>query len=279
MLLFFGAIWLLVSFPLTERDRWPLLVAFGALTGMALLTRGQGAVLIPVALLYWLGTSGWRDAGRATAIAMIAAVTIIAPWTARNAVEMKAFIPISTNSAAALRVGHNEDSIGTTKWTEDEIDGFRMWESIYRPEWEVKGYREYTRRAIAYALTHPKEEIEIVRYKIYHLYRTDSDAIAWLTALGGSPMRDEGIQEFLPKLLDYSYYIVLFAGLLSIPLWLRRGRPERWLLVNVVIIWTLFHAAFLGEPRYHIPLFPVLVISIAGGIMALAGRLPAGNER
>ena len=272
-LVFVAALWLLVSFPLTERGRWLPLLGFGALTGMAILTRGQGALLMPVAALYWLQANGWRPAARATALAIVAAVAIITPWTVRNAVEMDAFIPVSTNSGAALRVGHAPDSIGTTRWTDDVIDGFRMEESLYRPDWEVKGYREYTRLAIDYALTHPRREVQLSGWKIYHLYRSDTDAIHWLDTLGATPLEPAWLQRALPALLDVTYNVLLFATLASVPFWLSRRDPSRLLLVNTVLLWTLFHIAFLGEPRYHVPLFPIFAIATAGGVWALAGSI------
>jgi 4-amino-4-deoxy-L-arabinose transferase-like glycosyltransferase len=276
-LIFVAALWLLVSFPLSEHGRWLPLLGFGALTGMAMLTRGQGAVLLPVAALYWLQANGWRPAARATGLAIVAAAAIIAPWTARNAVELHAFIPVSTNSGAALRVGHAPDSIGTTHWTNDVIDGFRMEQSLYRPDWEVKGYREYTRLAIAYALTHPKHEVKLSQWKVYHLYRSDTDTIHWLDTLGATPLEPAWLERGLPTFLDVTYGVLLFATLASVPFWFSRRDPARLLLVNVVLVWTLFHIAFLGEPRYHVPLFPIFTIALGGGVWALAKSIGRGR--
>jgi 4-amino-4-deoxy-L-arabinose transferase-like glycosyltransferase len=272
MLIMVAAFWLLVRYPMHEHRAWPALIGFGVLVGMALLTRGQAAAFLPIAALYWAGVAGWRAAIRTTVLSGIVALIIIAPWTVRNAVELNAFIPISTNSGAALRVGHAPDSIGTTRWTDDEIDGFRMWESIYRPEWEVKGYREYTNRAVEYALTHPVDEVRLSGLKIYHLYRGDSSTVDWLTTLGATPVGPDGFETFLRWLIDITYYVLLFGALLSMPLWLRK-EPGPLLLLNTIIMWTLFHIAFLGEPRYHVPLYPVLTIAFAAGAWALWKRV------
>lgn len=278
VLLFVAALWVLIAFPTTSRSYWISLAGFGALVGLATLTRGQGAVLVPIAVVYWLTRSGWRPALRATAISLLAAVAVIAPWTIRNWVELHAFVPVSTNSGAALRAGHAPDSTGTTMWTEDYINGFYMWQSLYRPDWEVQGYREYTRRAIQYALTHPQHELELTGSKIYHLYRSDSDVIPWLTTLGATPIRPRALEDALWRVFDYSYYTVLFAAVALVPFWLRRD-ANRMLLVNVVLLWTLFHVVFLGEPRYHVPLYPVFAIAAASGIWAALGASLAVLER
>ncbi len=278
ILLFVAALWVLVAFPPTEQRRWTPLIAFGALVALATRTRGQGAVLIPIAVVYWLMRSGWRPTLRSTAVALIAAAAVITPWTVRNAIELHAFIPISTNSAAAIRAGHAPDATGTTMWTGDDVDGVSMSEMMRRPDWEVRSYREYTRRGISYAVTHPQRELELTGSKIYHLYRSDSGVIPWLTTLGATPIEPQGLENALWRVFDYSYYILLFAAVASVPFWLRRN-ANRLLLVNIVLFWTILHVVFLGEPRYHIPLFPVFAIAVAGGISLAMGEVRRALER
>ena len=194
-----------------------------------------------------------RPTVTSTAIALLAAVAVISPWTVRNWVQMDAFIPVSTNSGAALRVGHYADSTGTTGWTDDDLGGgFAMDESLFRPDWEVQGYREYTRLAVEYAVTHPVHEVELSGRKIYELYRSDSGVIPWLTTLGATPIEPQAVEDGLRRLFDYSYLILLVAAAAAVPLWLRRD-AKTLLLVNLVLMWTLFHIAFLAEPRYHVP--------------------------
>ena len=278
VLLFVAALWVILAFPIAERGRWVPVAAFGALVAVATLARGQGAALIPIALLYWLMRAGWRPALRSTAVALLAAAVVIAPWTIRNWVELDAFVPIATNSGAALRAGHAPDSTGTTKWTKDYINGFYMWQSLYRPDWEVQGYREYTRRAIEYAFTHPKHELELTGWKVYHLYRTDSSVIPWLTTLGATPIEPAGLEDALWYVFDSSYYALLFAAVLTVPFWFRRN-ADRLLPLNILLWWTVFHIVFLGEPRYHVPLYPLMSIAAVGGSLAALAAARAAFER
>lgn len=262
-LIFFAAILLLTVRP-SERP-WLAYASFGALAGLACLTRGQGAVLFPVAVTYWLARDGWRPALRSTTLALLAAVLLITPWTLRNAVELHAFIPISTNSGAALRVGHGPESIGTTKWTHDKVDGYDMEQSMTSPDREAKAYRAYTRLAIDYALTHPMRELELTKLKLWNLYRSDAEIIPWITTLGTTPLKPDGLDDALWRVFDVTYYTLFLAAVVSLPLWVRR-KPERVLLASVFVFWTLFHVAFLAEPRYHVPLFPAFAIAVAGGM-------------
>ena len=269
-LMFIAALYLLTVRPV-ERP-WRVYAGFGALAGLACLTRGQGAVLFPIAICYWLARDGWRPALRSTGLALLVAVLLIAPWTLRNAAQMHAFIPISTNSGAALRVGHGPESIGTTKWTSDEVDGLDMQHAMTNPATEVKAYREYTRLAIGYALTHPVREVELTKLKLWNLYRSDAEIIPWITTLGTTPLRPADLDGVLWRVFDVTYYTLFLAAVVSIPLWLRR-RPERVLLASFFVFWTLFHVAFLAEPRYHVPLYPAFAIAVAGGLWIAIDRV------
>jgi SAM-dependent methyltransferase len=278
ILIFVMALWVLIEFtPDSRRSMLLTAAAVGLLTGLAALTRGQGLVLAPVAVLFWISRDGWRPAARQAAILALAAGLLIAPWTIRNWVVLDSPILISTNAGVSLRTGHAPDSTGTSMWTGDPVTDssgrqFYAEQSAYDPEWEVVGYRVWTRRAIEYAVTHPMREIELTRYKIYHLYRSDSGVIPWLTTLGVTPIEPQWLEDHLWTLFDASYYAVLFAALAFMPLWLIRGGSKKQILFNTLIVWTLFHVVFNGEPRYHVPLYPLLALSAVGGLATIAAR-------
>ena len=275
ILTFVLALWVLAaSNAQSQRQMVLVAAAVGLLTGLAALTRGQGLVLAPVAAFFWISRDGWRPAVRQSAVMLFAAAVLIAPWTIRNWVVLDSPVVISTNAGVSLRTGHAPDSTGTSMWTGDPVrdksgDLFYAEQSAYDPEWEVVGYRVWTQRAIEYALTHPSREFDLTRYKIYHLYRSDSGVIPWLTTLGVTPIEPAWLQDRLWVLFDASYYSMLFAALVFMPLWIVGGAKKQ-LLVNVLVVWTLFHIVFNGEPRYHVPLYPLMALSAVGGMATIA---------
>jgi SAM-dependent methyltransferase/4-amino-4-deoxy-L-arabinose transferase-like glycosyltransferase len=285
ILLFVAALWLLVAFPPSStRSRLLTAGAFGLLTGVAALTRGQGLVLPAVAAIFWISRDGWKRGLAQALVVTLAAAVLIAPWTIRNWVVLGSPVVISTNAGVSLRTGHAPDATGTSKWTEDTVrapDGtvFSAEQSPYDPEWEVTGYRIWTQRAVSYALTHPMRELDLTRYKIYYLYRSDSGVIPWLTTLGATPIQPASLQDHLGDVFDLSYYAVLFAAVAFMPLWLIRGDPKKQLMVNVLFVWTVFHVVFNGEPRYHVPLYPIFALSAVGGFgTIIAGWRQLGAE-
>ena len=88
--------------------RW--LLAAGACAGLATLTRTNGVIAIGVlALGAWVLRPRFslRALGR-PALVVAVAVAVIAPWTIRNAVELHAFVPISTQTGVGLAGQYNE---------------------------------------------------------------------------------------------------------------------------------------------------------------------------
>ncbi len=242
----------------------PLL--FGVLAGLAVLTRGQGVVLIPLAGIFWLQRDGPRAAGRSLLLVALGLALTLGPWTARNALVLDAPVPVATSVGANLRIGHGPDANGQFVWPDaiEESDG---WNTLYfamQPGQEVERNGTYTRRALDYFWTHPWDEVVLAGQKLSWLSRVDPDQlIKQLETLGAAPVEPGGFRRALPAIVAVSHYGLLALAGLSLPFWFRARDPKAMLLVLLVLFYALFHVAFFGLPRYHLPLLPVLVLPAA----------------
>ena len=84
----------------------------GAFAGLAWLTRSNGFVVLPaLCLLVWT-VRPWlsREALAAPAVVLGIAALVVAPWTARNAVMLDAFIPVSSEGGYTLAGTYNDTS-------------------------------------------------------------------------------------------------------------------------------------------------------------------------
>jgi 4-amino-4-deoxy-L-arabinose transferase-like glycosyltransferase len=100
-----------------SRHRYALALLAGVLGGLAALTRAQALILlVPLAIAVWDGRP-WR--ARAALgpplVLVVAALLTITPWTIRNARELHAFVPISTQFGSALAGTYNDLSRADTE--------------------------------------------------------------------------------------------------------------------------------------------------------------------
>lgn len=74
--------------------------AAGGLIGVSLLIRPTGFFLLAGVAVSWLLAVGLRRGLAFSALSVVVAVLVVAPWTIRNAVVMHGFVPISLQDAA-----------------------------------------------------------------------------------------------------------------------------------------------------------------------------------
>lgn len=74
----------------------------GAAIGIALLVRPSSGFLFTAALAAWVIAAGWKRGLSATAIAVVVALVVVAPWTIRNSLtDGIGFVPLSVQDGAA----------------------------------------------------------------------------------------------------------------------------------------------------------------------------------
>ena len=87
--------------------RWALLA--GVLGGLCILTRANAAILlVPLAVAVWDLRPRWsRRALIAPAALVAVALLTVAPWTVRNARELDAFVPVTTQLGTSIAGTYN----------------------------------------------------------------------------------------------------------------------------------------------------------------------------
>lgn len=91
---------ILVAYRWRDRPRVATAAVIGVLIGLAALTRGEGLLLGPLLAVPWMlrhRVLSVRDRWRHLALAGLACVVVIAPWTLRNVASFEVFVPLSTN--------------------------------------------------------------------------------------------------------------------------------------------------------------------------------------
>ncbi len=234
-------------------------VAAGLLFGLGVLTRETILYFVPLAAL-WLAWRG-RAAGRRRAALFVAAcLVVVLPWTLRNALVFRAFVPVST--AGALNLWQ-----GNTRLSRQEV---------YEQYWAVHGKIEKYRLASRKGL-----EAILARQPLW-IFEKLRDEMPEYWAAHGQPIvhLERGAYDDVPRAWQLATVVVVLAPYLAVLVlfvlgvaWLPRGRLVA-LLLGFLVYYVLIHVASHGYPRYRIPSLPVLFLLAAHGLCAWRGRAP-----
>jgi 4-amino-4-deoxy-L-arabinose transferase-like glycosyltransferase len=240
-----------------RRRDWKWAVAAGAVAGLAALTRVNGAVvLLAVVPLTWTGPR------RGLAV-LLAFAAVLAPWTVRNALELRAFVPVSTEAGVTLAGTYNHAAM-TDRYAPGAWLGLR--------------HTEYAR--LAHAPMPPAEHDRVLRraalrfigrHPLYPLAVAWHNTGRWLDLAGRGRARFEastiGItRRWADAALPFAWAL---AGLAALGLILSPPRGAFWLAPLALLASTLLVNA--ETPRFRAPLDPFLILLAAQGLHKLSG--------
>jgi 4-amino-4-deoxy-L-arabinose transferase-like glycosyltransferase len=239
-------------------------VAAGVLLGFAILTR-PAIILLPLALpLLYVG-QGWRlrHALGASIIVVGSTLATISPWMLRNHQISGRWTDISTSGGDNFWVGNNPSALG----------GYGRPKDIYAPlrdgteiNWQ-RGYR------LGWTTIREAPWSAVIRsfQKVTYFFALETDGVVWNL---------KGLQRPVPLLwtlvlllvANTAYILVLSTGLLGL---LSPPRPSAMTSLFILLSAYLvgITVVFFGDPRYHFPLIPLLVLFSSKALLADWPRL------
>ena len=181
---------------------------------------------------------------------------IILPWTVRNYLVFRQFIPVTTSG------------------------GFNLWAGSYLPWNGNYNYRDLSAADNLVKGLSPieanrkffQEGIENIRRNpgAYLILSIKKLRRFWLQIPGGERVL-EGKK--LQKILIFTFhYILLIFFLLGLYLCLKEGRKKIFIPLLMIFYFTFIHVFLLAIPRYRIPIMPLVLIIAGGGLYGLIVR-------
>jgi 4-amino-4-deoxy-L-arabinose transferase-like glycosyltransferase len=249
-----------------HRYRWALLAGF--VGGLAILTRANAFVLLlPLAWAVWDGRP-WRSRsalGPPVVLVTVALLTLV-PWTIRNARELHAFVPVSTQFGSALAGTYNDavraDTQNPAAWQglKHIPDYAHLWAHIgTTPEPVLE--RELRAAAFHYIREHPLFVAKVGWWNTRRMLelaglRRSRATAATLTI--NHKWADRGI---------LCFWIVAGLALLgAVTHRARRAPPYVWLVPVLMFLSVVF--LVVETPRYRTPIDPFLVLLAAAALAA-----------
>ena len=250
---------------------WRGAILSGLAFGYAILVVPTFALKLPffalATLLYrrrgWPGWRGfWRALGPPVLLCAVA-LALLLPWTARNAVALGSFVPLTTNSGYNFLLGNSEN---TRPNAGVNIDISR-YEQAAAPLSEVARDAYFRDAARDWALAHPGRAVVLYAGKAlnYFNYRND------LFVATESSRRND----FL-LLLTYGPLLLLFV----LRLLLARRVPLsalEWLCVGLYLVNPFLDAVATTRIRYRLPFDALLIVVAAVCLEVLWRRYREGR--
>ena len=293
---FTGVVWLFVVLdqrePATSPFGWAATgwAALGVGIALASLTRGVAIawLAIPVLITALAARSprgaALRSAGLRGAFAALGLGLALLPWTIRNYIQLGAPIPLATSLGRTLGHAHSPYQAGGAS-----IKGLLYWRRIGdryadlpQPEREVVTNRVLTRMTLEYMLSHPRHELSIFPAHVLALFRHGHVGLELgRKKLPGDipePFVSDAWHRGIAGIADGQFYVLLGLGLAGLPLFFRREATTALVIPLTLAYFTALHTLlFPDDPRFHLPMLPLLSISAAGLVVGFARRLRPSN--
>lgn len=239
----------------------------GVFLGGAILTRGMllGIVPIFVAWIWWdVFRNRLRRALVPSLFLVLACTMVIVPWTVRNWVAHKAFVPITTQTGAGLWGGNNPVANG--EWMREYLNqqGFPPGLS------EVERSRYQTARALKYMIHNPWDVLLLSVKKLGLFWGIKMDGVYMRQSLIPPPMA------LFVSTLGQAAIVALF--LLGVGMAWPWSRQLRCVLVATVYL-CLLTMIFYYLTRYRLLLYVLWLPVAAYALLGIVPRIVRQREK
>jgi 4-amino-4-deoxy-L-arabinose transferase-like glycosyltransferase len=233
-------------------------VVGGLLWGLAILTRETGLYFLPVAGL-WMALSPRREGARLRgALFVLTALLAVAPWTYRNWVAFRAFVPVSTAGGLNLFQGN-------ARLTRQEV--YDLYEAV---QGRIEQYRFGQRMGWqAIRDRQPTWFAEKLVEQMPMFWEAESMAVIHVKRGAYGPVAPPvAVAVAVAMLAPYLVTLAFFVLGLAAQAWERRSL----LLLAFLAYYNLIHVVTHGFNRYRMPVMPIVFLFAAAAFVAWRER-------
>jgi len=252
-----------------------LLVA-GLLWGLAVLIRPPFVVslaALPVALIVWR-PRGERArmvgvVARSAAVLACGAAAVVVPWTVRNAVQMDAFVPISTNTGQNLCIGHNPEARGAFNLS---LYCFGELDVLFTPANEVERDQVIMQRGQDWLSSNLGAEPWLIARKTWYTLHDDRGSLIAATSYGEDPWLSQTAFDWLARSADTAWYLLAVLAVGGAVLRTRSADRRYLALIAISAGALLVTWVFFGDPRFKVTMLPPMAVFAGVAVEALWAR-------
>ncbi len=281
--------------PILDKPRAMLLMALaaGLVLGLNLLTRGNYFVLAPLFglwLLFWLrSVGGWRRAIFVVGSYTLGVLILGAPVTLRNHHVSGDWVLVTSQGGANFYIGNHS---GNTTGTYDVPDDIRPNPAYERLDFLAKARRE-TGQALSYSEADRYYWLRTWGWIWNNPWQAGNGFVRKLSLMfAGYEVPDNYSFQFVARhdapVLFFPVangYVLGVLGWAGIVLWcVQRNQPRRTTIVgSLLLLFAVAYASsvvlFFVFARYRLPIYPVLAVFAAWGVVRLLDSWRERNRR
>jgi 4-amino-4-deoxy-L-arabinose transferase-like glycosyltransferase len=254
---------LLLAYRLMDRPTLPVGAALGATIGLAALTRAEALLLLPILAL----PVCLRARGRATAwpwsfaLACLAALVVIAPWSVRNWIAFDRPVPISINESSVIGGANCDRAYGGRDMGYWRLDCLaprspRANEARQAQRWRSQGLRYARHHVLRLGLVAPVRAL-----RTWDLWQPRRQ-------IDFAEGRDRPVQRIGTAVYFPLACLALYGAAI-----LRRRRAPLLILAAPVLAATISSVAGYGVPRFRHAAELTIVVAAAVALDEVGGRL------
>lgn len=268
--------WIMLTLRYLDRRDEVSLILGATLLGCAILVKASVQYILPVLALFILwhfGTRGWRRGVRHVALSLGIVALILAPWIVRNIqtfgeAGLSAQTPfvLYTNLApAVLSIARGSDF-------QEEVRAFMTEEEFSGDAITLENGGIYAARAMEVVRTHPAATLFVAAKSLFTFFT--NDGFYTLLARSGYAPGNHLPLLIVARLIWIAITAAAFLGGL---VYLLKERSQRALLMVLLVGYfalTSTIAAFGTNPRYRLPVDPIIIAFAAIGISYALSHIP-----
>lgn len=242
----------------------------GVILGVAMLTRGEGPMLIFMPLAAWWPRVPRRMLLERLAVAFGVMVLCVAPWTLRNYSTFHRLIPVSTNFGSTFWAGHNPTANGKQTYPPASLTA-QAGPSTGR-FYQIDQSKLLQKDAMNWIKAHPLQDLALIPWRFLGIVEGDGGAIYyWVNKTGdGKKPLSHDWAERLGTIADMGWFVLLTLFVSSLLVFGRsvlKNSVLRAILAYMGISLFLYVIILYGQFRYHVPVEPLMML-VASPVVA-----------
>jgi 4-amino-4-deoxy-L-arabinose transferase-like glycosyltransferase len=253
-----------------EGMSWQRLFVFGLLLSAATMTRGI-TLAFPILLLgfWWFYLRSKKRAVIQTLIVFAGIAVLTVPWSIRNTLAFHELTGPSTNLGDDLCIGNFKQATGKFLLTGKCFEGY---DGLSAQQVEIKRNHDGVRIAVHDVTHYPLRLPKLIGNKAYWLLYKDDDGLYAAESYGNDYFISHPLREILAFSANGIYFAAGLVGMLgAVAFALSRDIRRSVLLASMLYVLAI-PLVFFGDPRFHFPAIPILVIIVAATIVGVWDR-------